>query len=285
MEPALPRDLDHLWRLWRERPTARVYAGGTDLLVGLRRRRETPPPLICLERVAELKTVEQRGEEVFLGAGLTHAELLRHPLVRRRLPVLASALATLGSPPIRNMGTLGGNLVTASPAGDTLPPLHVLGARVEMVSARGARALPLADFILGPGRNALGTEELVLGVRLPLPSLGCVQHFEKVGRRAALAISLVSLAALVKLAPDGLVREARLAWGSVGPTVVVSRSAAAVLKGMPLDRQSLTRAAALAREEVSPIDDGRASADYRRQVAGDLLLRLSTMAPSFPAAG
>ena len=271
----LPASLDQLWPLLEQNPGAAMMAGGSDLLVRLRHGGDNPPALVGLERIAELGRV--RDEEpgwLFLGATATHSLLLDHPLVATRLPILAQALKVLGSPLIRNQGTLGGNLCTASPAGDTLPALYALGARVELRSAGGVRHLDVADFILGPGRVDLRSGEILYGVWTPTAGEWTVSHFEKVGRRQALAIAVVSLAALIRLDAGGLVKEARLAWGSVGPTVMRAPRAEQALMGRPLDRASLERAAELARQAVNPMDDGRASAHYRRQVAGNLLLRL-----------
>jgi len=271
----LPRSLDELWQALEEYPQAALYAGGTDLLVRLRQGLVEAPALVCLERLSELAVIEDRGGQVFIGALATHQAILDSELVRREFPVLAAALAELGSPPVRHMGTLGGNIVTASPAGDSLPPLYVLEAEVELRSSRGSRRLPLAEFITGPGRTRLERSEVVAGVWVPKAPGFNRHHFEKVGRRKALAISVASLAALLELSDEGVVRRARLAWGSVGPTVIRSREVEELLEGRPLDQASLRRAAEVARQVVQPISDLRASADYRRRVAGNLLLRLA----------
>ncbi|MEW6264636.1 MAG: xanthine dehydrogenase family protein subunit M [Thermodesulfobacteriota bacterium] len=273
-EVYLPRNLDEFRELRDRRPYAALYAGGTDLLVRMRQGLLDPPALICLERIEVLKKVEDREGLLFLGAGATHAELLEHPAVRRRLPVLARALEVLGSPPIRHMGTIGGNIVTASPAGDTLPPLYTLDAEVEILSSMGSRRRKINEFILGPGRTDLKPGELLLGVLVPVDPAFHLHHFEKVGPRNALAIALVSLAALLSINDSGLIEKAKLAWGSVGPTVVTSAKVEAALVGRPLTRDTLEEAAALARAAVSPIDDLRADAEYRRAVAGNLVLRL-----------
>jgi xanthine dehydrogenase FAD-binding subunit len=305
MNLLFPRDLPGLLTALAE-PGARVLAGGTDLLVRLRSFPDSlPDTLVSLDRLAALRGVregsggppgegpacapnESAANEgvgpgtlhrvLRLGAATTHAELLAHPLIRARLPVLAQALADLGSPPIRNMGTLGGNLCTASPAGDTLPPLLVLGAEVELASRSGARRLPLHRFLLGPGRTALEPGEVLVAVHVPVPGVAVRQHFEKVGLRDALAVAVVSLAALVRTGRGGTIAEARLAWGSVGPTVWRCPEAEAALVGRRLSLTALAEAASIVRSRVQPIDDVRASAAYRREVAGNLLLRLATLA-------
>ena len=271
----LPGSLAELWELMEAHPGAALLAGGSDLLPRRRAGLIDPPALLGLEGIAELRRVhDEEPGWLFLGATARHAELLRHPLVQARLPLLIQALRVLGSPLIRNQGTLGGNLCTASPAGDTLPPLYALQAQVELRSAGSSRRLGMADFILGPGRTALAPGEILYGLWVPTGQPWTLAHFEKVGLRRALAIAVVSLAALLSLDDAGLVREARLALGSVGPTVLRAPRAEAALLGQRLESAVLEHAAALLRQEVSPMDDARASADYRRQVAGNLLLRL-----------
>jgi xanthine dehydrogenase FAD-binding subunit len=269
-----PTCLGDLWPLLAGGAT--VMAGGTDLLV--RRRGGAPFDVACLGGIASLGDIREEDGWVRLGAGATHATLLGHPLVRDRLPGLAGALASLGSPPIRNMGTLGGNIVTASPAGDTLPPLYALDAVVELASGQGVRRLPLEELLVGPGRTALAPGEIVAAVLVRPPDAGSMQYFEKVGRRNALAIAVVSLAAVIATNRQGQVTEARIALGSVGPTVLRCPKAEAALVGRSLDREALAAAGALVREEITPIDDLRATAAYRRQVAGNLLLRLAAPA-------
>lgn len=282
MNVLLPRSLREVFAALVEQPGARLLAGGTDLLVRLRSGREQAGILVGLERVAELRTVREEGgvgvnRVLRIGAMSTHAELLEHALVRAKLPVLAQALADLGSPPIRNMGSIGGNICTASPAGDTLPPLVVLGAEVELIGREGTRRLPVSEFLLGPGRTALLPGEVLTAVRVPIPCAGHVQHFEKVGRRDALAVAVVSLAASVRIGKGGLVARADLAWGSVAPGIWRCPEAEAALTGRRLTLTSLKEAAAIVRSQVRPISDIRASADYRREVAGNLLLRLAAL--------
>jgi xanthine dehydrogenase FAD-binding subunit len=270
----LPRTVQELWQILKDEPEAALYAGGTDLFVKMRSGLVQPKHLVCLERIDELKRMEDHGKEVSIGSCTTLTELLRNRLMRNHFPVLINALEVLGSPPIRNMGTIGGNIVTASPAGDTLPPLYVLRAEIELKKKDSSRRLPLRDFIKGPGETILDPGEVLTAIWLKKCSDFNLHHYEKVGQRKALAIAIVSLAALLKVS-EGMVREARLAWGSVGPTVVTSVDAEAILEGNRLSHQGLERASEVARKAVRPIDDLRAGADYRRQVAGNLLLRLA----------
>jgi CO/xanthine dehydrogenase FAD-binding subunit len=274
-EVFLPETMEDLWRILDSDPNAALYAGGTDLLVSLRHAEIRPERLVCLERLQELKGVSDHGDEVFIGAATTHARLLETPSVRERFPVLAKAISSLASPPIRNMGTIGGNIVTASPAGDTLPALYAQRAEIEIRSAKATLRVPIEKFILGPGRVSLIPGEIVSGIWLDGSHQWTISHHEKVGRRKAQACSVASLAALLSVSEDGLVEAVRLAWGSVGPTVVVSERVESALMGKPLNRKTLAGAAEIAQSVVSPIDDVRASAEYRRIVAGRLLLRLS----------
>jgi len=230
--------------------------------------------MICLERIEELKGVEDRGEEIFIGPCTPFTRLLESPLMMNHFPILVNGMKVLGSPPIRKMGTIGGNIVTASPAGDTLPPLYVLRAELELRTNDSSRRIPIMDFIRGPGETVLSPGEVLTAIFVRKRQNFNLHHYEKAGQRKALAIAIVSLAALLKISEGGLVEEARLAWGSVAPTVVISTEIEAMLIGCRLSRQVLEKAAQMAREMVKPIDDIRASADYRRQVAGNLLLRL-----------
>lgn len=266
-----PACLAELWPLLAD--GARPMAGGTDLLVAA--RRHGPCDVALLEGIPGLDGVGVENGHVRLGAMTTHAELVRHPVVRQHLPVLAQALAVLGSPLVRNMGTIGGNLAAASPAGDTLPPLYVLNAQAEVCSREGVRLAPIGELLLGPGRTALAPGHLITAVHIPLPPAGGLHHFEKVGRRDALAIAVASLAAIIVLDGDGRVAEARIAVGSVAPTVVRCHEAQARLLGRRLDREALAEAGGAVRRAVSPIDDVRATAAYRRKVAGNLLLRMA----------
>lgn len=270
----LPESFDELWRLLSDHPEARIFAGGTDLLVWMRSGRIKPAALIGLERIEALQGVVETDDGVRIGAGVTHETLLENPVIRRLFPVLTQALKTLGSPHIRHRGTIGGNIMTASPAGDSLPPLYLLGASVEVRSAHGVRHLPVETFILGPGRTALAADEILAAVFLPRPVGTSLQYFEKVGLREAMACAVASLAAVLGLSPSGTIESARLAWGSVGPTVVRLPEIESALVGRPFTRETFEAMVPLVGAQLSPISDVRASAAYRKLVAGNLLLRL-----------
>ena len=273
----LPHTSEELWEVLRAEPQAAVYAGGTDLLVKLRQGLVDPSCLVCLERIEELKGVQEFGHEVFIGACSTHAYLLANPIIRSNFPVLTKALELLGSPPIRNMGTIGGNICTASPAADSLPPLYVLEAEVEIRSKNTSRRMALKEFIQGPGKTSLQPGEIVSGIWVKKAPGYNLYHFEKVGQRKALAISIASLAGLLRASEKGVIEEARFAWGSVGPTIITSPEVEKALVGNRLSRPVLEKAACLARSAVEPIDDIRASGEYRRLVSGNLMVRLLTL--------
>ena len=251
-----PRSLDEALRLKAELPEARFIQGGTDVLVELNFDRSRPPALINLNEIAELRGVTRDDRSLVLGAGLTYAEAMRGA-VASELPALAEASRTVGSPQIRNRGTIGGNLGTASPAGDALPPLLVEGAEVQVASVRGERRIALGDFLVGVKRNALEPDELITAVRLS-PS-GAAQTFMKVGPRNAMVISVCSLALQVDRERD----EIRAAIGSSAPTV---RLVTAPLGELDDFHERVVEAA-------SPIDDVRGSAAYRRHALGVLTRR------------
>jgi CO/xanthine dehydrogenase FAD-binding subunit len=242
-----PTSLDQALRMKAEEPGAVPIEGGTDVMVALNFDRLRPPALLDLNGVPELKTWTRENGGLRLGAGVTYAEAMREPLAGL-LPALAEASRTVGSPQIRNRGTIGGNLGTSSPAGDALPPLLVEGAEVELGSVRGARTLPLREFLLGPKRNALAEDELILAVHVT-PS-GSRQTFMKVGPRNAMVIAVCSLA----LAVDGEREEIRASYGSAGPVPGLVIAPLADRAGFPQ----------LVSEAASPIDDVRGTAAYRR---------------------
>ncbi len=247
MNVVSPRTLDEALRVRSEHPGAVPIQGGTDVMVDLNFDRRRPGVLLNLNQVAELRGWSRENGTLRLGSGLTYSEAMAAPLAEA-LPALAEASRTVGSPQIRNRGTIGGNLGTASPAGDALPPLLVEGAEVEVASARGSRSMPVADFLLGPKRSALADDELIVAVRLT--PLGAQQTFMKVGPRNAMVIAVVSLA----LAADRERGELRASFGSAGPVPGLVVAPISAADDFP----------SLVAEAASPIDDVRGTAAYRR---------------------
>lgn len=276
MKVLFPTELADLWPMMAAEPAGRIMAGGTDLLVRLRQSQVRPPALFCLDKLAALKTIMVEDGYVTIGAGVTHQQLLEAP-VAQAIPVLGQALQQLGSPPIRHSGTIGGNLCTASPAGDLLPALHILDAAIELITSAGTRQVPIAQFIVGPGRTVLQPGELVRAVRFALPTAAEFSAYYKVGRRQALAIAVVSLAVRLRLDAAGVVQQIKLAWGSAGPTVRRLPDIERMLCGQLLTPDLLQTAAAAVAQQLQPIDDLRASAAYRRTAGGNLLLRLLSL--------
>jgi len=251
-----PRSLDEALSLKAEHPDALPIQGGTDVMVALNFDRARPGALLNLNEVADLRGWSRSNGTLRLGAGLTYTEAMQRD-VAEAVPSLAEASRTVGSPQIRNRGTIGGNLGTASPAGDALPPLLVERAAVEVASIRGARSVPLVDFLVGVKRNALAEDELILGVQLE-PSRQ-PQTFMKVGPRNAMVIAVCSLAVLA----DREGGELRAAFGSSAPTARLVTS--------PIDEADgfADRVA----DAAAPIDDVRGTASYRRHALRVLTLR------------
>jgi CO/xanthine dehydrogenase FAD-binding subunit len=256
MDVVTPKSLEEALRVKSERPDALPIQGGTDLMVDLNFDWRRPEVMLNLNEVAELRGWSREDGALRLASGLTYAEAMEGPLAEL-LPALAEASRTVGSPQIRNRGTIGGNLGRASPAGDAMPPLLVEGADVELASVRGVRSMALRDFLVGPNQNAAEPDELITGVRV-VPS-GAPQTFMKVGPRNAMVIAVCSLAVVA----DRERGELRASFGSAGPV--------AGLVVCPLEEAEAfaDRVAAAA----SPIDDVRGTAAYRRHALGVLAAR------------
>jgi len=251
-----PRSLEEALRLKAEHPGAVPIQGGTDVMVELNFDRVRPDALLNLNEVLELRGWSRENGTLRLGAGLTYTEAMQAPLAEG-YPVLAEAARTVGGPQIRNRGTLGGNLGTASPAGDALPPLLVLDAEVELACVGGTRTLPLREFVVGPKQNALGPDELIVAVTIS--PRGQRQTFMKVGPRNAMVIAVVSLA----LAVDEERGELRAVFGSAGPVPGLVTAALDEHEEFP-DRVA---------GAASPIDDVRGTAEYRRHALRVLTAR------------
>jgi CO/xanthine dehydrogenase FAD-binding subunit len=255
-----------------------ILAGGTDLTpqsqAGKIRFKQT---LMNIRHVPELTGITLEGAEIRIGALATITEIMEHPLVKEHLPVLADACNHFASDQIRNAGTLGGNICNASPAGDTLVPLLVLDACVELASMPEDKlyqhCMPLSTFFTGPGKTRKSLCELVTGVRIPVPGPGHVARFYKHGTRPALDISTISIGIAGTL-KDGALSNVRVAFGAVAPTPVRAAQTEQALEGKRLDEAAIDSIAAIARDEVKPIDDVRASAWYRKEMIHNITKRI-----------
>lgn len=258
----------------------RVLAGGTDVLVRLKEGMVDESVIVDISRVAELRTIREEAGIVHIGACVTHADIAHSDVVQLHGCALAMAAERVGGPQIRNMGTIGGNVANASPAGDTIPALVVLDATVVLASVRGTRTVPILDFFTGPGRSVLCSDELVTEVSFPATGAREFTRFRKLGSRQAMTISTASVAVYFRLDGRHRIVQARIAFGSVAPTVVRALKTEELfrrLPGMPA-WDTVRGAAQMAWKEVAPIDDLRASALYRREVVAGLLAQTASEA-------
>ncbi len=265
----LPTSLEEAFDALEQCPEAHLLAGGTDFMVEVNFALRRPPAVVCLRKVEELNTWRLEGDEVVIGAGITYSELMAPPL-SEVLPGLALASRTVGSPQIRNAGTLGGNLGTASPAGDSLPVLSALDAKIVVASASGRRSVGLDELIVGPKRSTLEPGEIIVEIRVPASVSS--QEFLKVGTRNAMVIAVASVALVV----DWVGQSVRCALGSVGPVVLRATEAERHIssridwsqRSLPGNEGAAAEFAELVHSAARPIDDHRSTADYRRHAVG-----------------
>ena len=267
-----PRTLDRALAMLADEPgTWKPFAGGTDLMVLLEAGALKHERFINLWGLAELRGVEATETTLAIGALTTYTDLLNDPLVRDEFPLLCEAAAQTGGVATQNRGTLGGNIANASPAADTPPALLVYDAELELRSVRGVRRVPYARFHTGYKTMELAPDEIIARIHLPRDRRGWTAAYRKVGTRRAQAIAKVCFAAAARL--DGnVIQDMRLAFGSVAPTVVRATATEALMRGQQLTPQSATAAVDSLAAEISPIDDIRSTARYRRFVARQLLV-------------
>jgi CO/xanthine dehydrogenase FAD-binding subunit len=276
MEFLQPRSLEEALAAKAQRPEAVPIAGGTDVMVELNFDRHRPEAVLDLTRVPELAEWDRDAGRLRVGAGVTYTRAIAE--LGDALPGLAIASRTVGSPQIRNRGTIGGNLGSASPAGDCHPPLLAMGAEVEVASTAGRRRVPVAKFFTGPKKSALQPDELILAVWVPAAS--GPQQFAKIGTRNAMVIAVCSFALVL----DPEHRRVGTGIGSAGPTPLAATEAERFLQGVldaedlwssraPIDGGAAARFGELAAASASPIDDVRGTAAYRVHALGVLARR------------
>jgi carbon-monoxide dehydrogenase medium subunit len=254
--------------------SAKVLAGGTDLMVKIRLGAISPGVLVSIKKVPGLDTITMDPEKgLTIGATALLADVAAHPEIRTRYPAIATAAADTANVQVRNMGTVVGNLCNASPSADNAPALLVMDATVHIAGAGGERILPLEQFFKGPGQTALASNEIVTAVSVPpLPRNTGVMYLSFSGR-GKLDCSTVGIGALMTLEGDTC-KDARIAVGACAPIPMLALEAGKMLTGQPVDKQLLRSASRKAAEETSPIDDLRASAAYRLKVVEVLAYRV-----------
>jgi carbon-monoxide dehydrogenase medium subunit len=281
-----PDDIEEACALLAEAGgSAAVIAGGTDLLVKMKRGMVSPELVVSISRLRE-DTVRGGNGTLIIDSQATMTELGDHRELRGTFRSIAEGALAIGSPQIRNRATVGGNLVSARPCADTAPPLLCWGARINLRSAGGGRTLELNDFFQGPGKTSIRPGEILTSIELDRPEEPSGGAFLKLIRRATLEITIVSAAATIVLeGPGGVVRDAGIVLGSVAPVPLRARTAEDRLRGEKMNDRSIARAAAEAAKEARPIDDHRGGASYRRAMVEVLVRRALEMAHARAGAG
>ena len=256
--------------LKREPGIWKPFAGGTDLMVLLEAGKLPHRNYINIWSLKELRGIEVTDSHITLGALTTYTEVQSHPVLQSEFPMLCQAASETGGLAIQNRGTIGGNIINASPAADSPPALLAYDAEIELISTDGSRWLAYGSFHTGYKQMLIGPNELLARIRMPRNTRGATHYYRKVGTRKAQAISKVCLAALAKLHSDQI-SDCRIALGSVAPIVVRCVQTEDALRGRKPDTGTIKSACATLLQEISPIDDIRSTADYRLQVAKNLL--------------
>ncbi len=276
-EYVVPQSVGEAVEALSESPEARVIAGGTDLMVGMREGHVRPTRLVDITRIQELSGISTQNGSLRIGAATKIDEILHHPTVRSEYPALVDAGQLLGGWQIQNMATLAGNLCNASPAAEMSGPLLVLDAEVEVMGPSGERRIPLGEFWTGPGKTVLEPAEILTTIVIPGKVSGRLSAYQRVDIRHSVDIALVSSAVGVELS-EGKVQLARIALGAVAPTVIRVTAAEAYLQGRTLSEEVLDKVEDLAKAAAMPISDVRASAEYRSAMAGVLARRVLLLA-------
>jgi CO/xanthine dehydrogenase FAD-binding subunit len=250
----------------------KVITGGTDLIVQILEKKKAPRALMNLSRLAELRGVREEAGMIRIGALTTHREIERSPILKAQAPLLCEGAFLVGSPQLRNLATIGGNVVNASPVADTTPPLMALDALLTLRSHAAERKIPIRAFFLGPGRTVIRHDELLTEISFKGLGPGGVSFYERLGQRRLLSISKVGVA-FAAANDGGTLRGVTVALGAVAPTVIMAPRTAAFLDGKRWSDEVAREAARVAEKESRAITDLRSTDVYRNRMAGALLLR------------
>jgi carbon-monoxide dehydrogenase medium subunit len=271
----MAKDLEHAIALLGEHGArAKILAGGTDLLVELKHATHDPEVIVDVSRLRELKDIAVADDGLHIGALVTHSDIMNSPVIRDMFPALVAAAHSIGAMQTRNLGTLGGNLVTCVPSMDSGPALIALDASVTVASTEGQRRMPLFELFVGPRKTSLKPGDLLVDIIIPKENLGKPAAFEKFGLRKGQALALVNVGASFWIDREKSVLVApRIALGAVAPTVMRAPKAEAFLDGCKISAEVMAEAGRIAAMEAKPISDFRASADYRRDLVAVLVKR------------
>jgi len=268
-EIVFPRDEEELFEQLDENSI--ILNGGTDLVVRNRVKRLDASKLVSLNKIKKLDEIIDEGDSLRILAKATYSQILSHEIVQSEFPILKKALREIGSTQIRNRGTLAGNIVNASPAGDGVLTLYLLDALLVIRSKGGEKTVRIDNFIKGPGQTILEKGQYLHSIIIPKCPNQSVHYFKKVGQRKAMAISIASMGAIYTL-KKGMFLNLRMAFGSVAPTVIRVDEIEAMALGMKFTDETATILSEKAKHLVKPISDVRASAEYRKEVAGNLVI-------------
>jgi len=274
LEYLIPKDFEEIFSaIEKTKGLAKFIAGGTNIIPYMRVETMSPELLIDLNGLEDLKYIREENGTITIGALTTISDIVASEVIRNKSQILHSAANNLGSPLIRNRATIGGNLADASPAADMAPPLLALEASIH--TKRGeveGREIPLDKFFVGPNKTVLAEDELITQIRFPIPKDSARGIFIKLGLRNSMTISVVSIAVIIDM--DGQVcQKARVALGAVAPTIIRAFNVESKLEGEEINENIIQECADIVKEEISPISDIRASAEYRRLASSVMLKR------------
>ncbi len=260
-----PETIEEAISLLDEFEEAKVIAGGTDLIPLIRDGKYTPQKMVDISFIDELKFVREEGGYIKIGAATTHSDILNSKILNEKANVLVQAVKNLGSPQIRNLGTIGGNLCNASPAADTAPPLLVLEAELLIQGSKGERRIPVKDFFLGPGKTILKRNEILREIHIPSEAGKMKGAFLKLGRREAHTLSIVCTAVLLKANTE--FEDIRIALGAVAPTPIRAKETESYLRGKEVTEKKIDEGTEIVKKEVKPITDVRGTKEYRTEMS------------------
>ena len=271
MEYYSPKTLNELIEIANKYKTeAAIVSGGTDAIVKPNFFKDKKV-VIDITSIKELQNIEERDKKIRIGSGVTFSKLMASDLIKNNINVLYQAAKVCGSVQIRNRGTIGGNIINASPAAESIPPLMVLNALLILVSKEGEEQISIKEFFKGPGKTALKPGQILAYIEIDKSKPEAISFYRKIGTRKALSIAKASIAFKANKT-KGKLTNVEIAYGSVGPTVISSKKAKNFLEGAQLNNDTIEKASLEAFEEVTPIDDIRSTAEYRKLVVKNVII-------------